>query len=548
MLSVFVFSQDKIVGGNKTDIEKIPWTANMRVVNTYGVRLLNRSAIIISENLVLTASHVWPNFSYDHLLVHVGGTCLDVGKYHKVHRVIKHPTLDLALLELETPLEFTEKVQPIDYKSSEDESLYDPGIRGIISGWGTTVPNDPSVTPLCVQSTKVEIISREEANEIFHMTVATDVTIASKGIDNKVTMAATGDSGGPIVVWDNKQQKYILAGVAKQADNRPIAANSSLTIYSMVKPAIGWIDSNKCEIVGRDTASSTVSYYEIKNMPPDVVSVKWLYSGLTEITADEHSTEVIPSGINSETSGLISALITTSKGQLTVSKKLHIKPRIDINAEIRYNTKGKYELILKPLNMSSMDNWDKVKCINDEQNVFGFVWTYNGTSAVGNEAVFDINPNSLAVHTVSVTKYNCESIIKLEKTFVVEKRNQEYIPVSNSWGNITIGGENLIVKAELFVSNSNVNFSYSKINSNHQLFVDTSPIKIDSETPETQYEDNSKYEAYLYSRTGQLVYKGYFKGKEPLNINTSALLPDIYILNIQNTYRKTIKQSNIVIN
>ncbi|MDR2652453.1 MAG: trypsin-like serine protease, partial [Prevotellaceae bacterium] len=99
-----LYSQVRIIGGEEIDIEDAPWTVNMRIVNSAGVRLFNRSGIVVSDNLVLTASHNWPNYKYDHLAVHAGGANVGAGKYYKVHRVIHHPNSDLTLLELSEPL------------------------------------------------------------------------------------------------------------------------------------------------------------------------------------------------------------------------------------------------------------------------------------------------------------------------------------------------------------------------------------------------------------------------------------------------------------
>lgn len=548
--SSLLFSQNnsRVIGGDNADIEDLPWTTNMRIINSYGIRLFSRTAVVISENLILTAAHNWPDYGHENLLVHTESSCLDIGKFYKLHRVIKHPTLDLALLELATPIIFNNKVQPIDYESSIDESLYGTGTESIISGWGVTIPNDPNSAPLCLESAKVNVISKEEANSAFGYTIVTDKTLATRG-KNGIKMGGKGDSGGPLVVWDNNQQKYILAGIAKEADVRELNSNTGITVYTKIKHAIDWINGNKCIISGPDEVSSTGALFEIINLPPDVQSVEWVYSGLKQVNATENYTEVVPSDINDIAEGTISAVIKTNSGTLTLSaKKLTIMPRADISAKITYN-KGKYELKVKTLNMGTLTQEDILKCknINDLDKLLGFVWYFGNNIAIGNEAIFDINPNSSKPYDISVTKYDCDNTLTLNKIFTIEKKNNEYIPIYNSPGNIIIGGKNIEINTDIKVSES-LKMIYTK-NSNpdseYVLSLDTSPVSVEIPENITIFSD---YEIKIYSRLGALMYSGKFNTDEKiLNINTSSYPPDIYILKIHNLTTHTINTQKIII-
>lgn len=546
--SSLVFAQSRIIGGAKTEIDDAPWTANMRIVNTYGVRLLNRSAVVISENLVLTAYHNWPTYDYSYLLVHVGGSCLDIGKYNKVHRFIKHPTLDLVLLELSTPIEFSEKIQPIDYKSPTVETLYKPGKSGFISGWGATVPDDPSSTPMCLESVDVTFVERSVANGILGYTAADENTITTLHKD-PLKMAGRGDSGGPIAVWDNQQGKYILAGIAKMADVRAASSNSGITVYTKVNLAIDWINANKCELTGPSVIPSEGATFEIENLPPGTTSVEWKLSGLIKVTSTNAYIDVVPENIDAVTKGSISAVITTSEGTLTLPvKQLDIQPRADISASIVY-ANNKYQLKVKAINMGELTQEDIVKCknISDYDQLFGFVWSYNGEIAIGSEAFFNITPNTSKTYTVTLVKYDCESTTKLEKTFTLEKKNNEYVPVSNTKGNITLGGNDMFVMSDLSVGkNINMLFSKSTPVAEFQASLYTSPINIES--VKWASEDSFIYNITIYSRSGSLMYSGKFDSENKTHqINTSTFPSGIYILNIQNITFQTTKSHNIII-
>jgi hypothetical protein len=531
---VFIFSQfysqTKIIGGEEIDIKDAPWTANMRIVNSAGVKLFDRSGTVISENLVITASHNLPDYEYSHLEVHVGSASGYAGQYRRVHRVISHPDKDITLLELSEPLNFDKNIQSIDYKSCADESLYAPGTKAVVYGWGRTVPDAPAQS-LKLKAVDVKIISHEEANVIYHASIFSGNTIASIG-DTATGMGGKGDSGGPLIVRDC-QQNPVLAGITTHADTRPINENSGVTIYGKVNPVIEWIDSCKCQIVGRDTVSPLGTSFEIVNMPPNVSSVEWTYSGLVEINSTENTTEVVSSEIDREINGYISATITTDLGTLTVKKALTIMPRIDIDIDIQYNeATTKYEMIAKTVNIKTIDDEDILKCkrVMDNAKLLGFVWSHNNEVAIGQEVIFDINPNPPITHSISVSKYDCDYTLRLDKTFVIQHHNNELITVQNEPGTITVGNTSLSVDTDV---DEELQMTYSKNAMENSVSVNTSDVTV--ENPPKNIVSTGKYKVVLYSRKGSLLYSGNLDTEQgPLHINTSSFHPDIYILYIHN--------------
>jgi hypothetical protein len=541
-----LYSQERIIGGNEISIEDAPWTTNIRVVNTVGIRLFDRSGVIVSENLVLTASHNWPDYEYDHIIAHVGGANENTGTYHRVHRIIHHSTLDLTLLELSEPLIFDKCVQAIDYKSCVDESLYAPGTDAIVYGWGTTIPDAP-VTSLKLRSVDVKIISKEKADSLYGAHVIPENTIVSVG-DGEIGMAGKGDSGGPLVIVDN-QQKTVLAGITILADTRERSKNSSLTVYSKVKPIIEWIDENKCEMFGSDTVSPLGTRFEVVNLPPNVKSIEWKYQGLTKINSTMNYIEVVSSEIESETTGSVSAVIYTNLGTVTVAKELKIMPRIDIDINISYHAiASRYEMKVKTVNMNTFDSEDNFKCknVNDNIKILGFIWKYENEITIGNDAIFEINPYSPKTHKINVSKYDCDYTLKLDKTFVIQNVDSDFISVSNEPGIITVGCMNL---ATTINADEKLEMTYTKNAMKSTVSLNTSHVLMDNRHPLEQITESTNYRVSLYSRDGKLVYFNYFNiNKNPLYINTSALYPDIYILNIRNLDTEKIISRQLIVN
>jgi hypothetical protein len=512
-----------VIGGDNVDITEVPWTACLRVVNESGVSLSNRSAIILSRNYILTANHNWPA-QYKSLEVHVGGTYSNTGEYRTVVRCIFHPELDMALLELSEPLNYSSRVKAVDYESAESESLYKPGTLAKISGWGTTSTDGNMATR--VKAADVRVISKEEAAKQYGMYVPQN-TIITVG-DQKTGLAGKGDSGGPLVVWNDSLQAYSLVGVIRMADTR-VNDNSGLTGSETVKPAIPWINSSMCMLAGASEVPSTGANYRISNPPPDVVSVEWSYSGVTEICSDNAHAEIISSDYANAATGYISATITTKTGKLKLIKELEIQPRIDISLEIRYNAqRSRYELAMNVANRKP-----SATC----------AWNYNGHTATDDEATFEINPKSSMMHKIYV-KYTADTVeYYLDKIFSIEKDLQ--IPVLCQSGNLIIGFTDY---ADSFVASATqqVKIQYTDEHRQHSVSFDTSPVIMDDVQIPVSNELNCDIKLYSYS--GKLLYSQSVRNEKVLTVNTSSYLPSIYLLNIYNYNTQATEYHKFVIN
>ncbi|MDR2651036.1 MAG: trypsin-like serine protease, partial [Prevotellaceae bacterium] len=443
-------------------------------------------------------------------------------------------------------LKFCGNIQPIDYETCKDESLYVPETDAVVYGWGRIVP-DAASNLLILRAVDVKIISQEKANRIYGASVVPNNTIVSVG-KNSLGMGGKGDSGGPLVVFD-EEQNPILVGVTALADTRSEAKNSGLTVYNKVKPVIEWIDNCKCEIIGIDTVSPFGTSFTIVNMPPGVKSVEWTYSGLIEINSTMDCTNVIPSEIEGEITGCVSAVITTNLGTITVCKELTIMPRIDVDINIRYNkNRSKYEMIAKTVNMKTIDNKDILKCkdVVDNVKLLGFIWTYDKEIAIGKEVIFDVDPNSSKTHTISVNRYDCDHTIRLEKTFVIHHKNNEFAIVHNEPGTITIGGMRMSIDIDTF---EELQMTYIKNTVENNVLLNTSHITMENLNSFEKKLDKGNYKVSLYSRKGNLLYVNYFTNNTlPLQINTSEFYSDIYILHIHNLDTNNVMTRFLVVN
>ncbi len=220
-----------IVGGGDTDITLIPWQVLLEGSNCGGS--------ILSENWVITAAHCSPQIG-DELRFGITSIINDVGEKRTIAEVVIHPQwdgvlengYDIALLRLNEPLVFTDKIQPIRYAMPQDVQAgrVDLCIQGLVSGWGQLDEDAPTPVSDVLQSVTVPIVSNVLADDAYasltptdelepgflldHQLVAGDFAAqgCSSADGNGGEDACQGDSGGPFAV-PNPKGGYILAGI-----------------------------------------------------------------------------------------------------------------------------------------------------------------------------------------------------------------------------------------------------------------------------------------------------------------------------------------------
>ncbi|MCP4682300.1 MAG: trypsin-like serine protease, partial [Desulfobacterales bacterium] len=119
------------------------------------------------------------------------------------------PENDIALLELEpSSLDLESTIDPV----SDDMSL--EGLDGIILGWGNTVPNVSSKSPV-LQQANVPIVSNSDCEFAYYdyspNPIADTMVCAGDYVNGEVD-TCQGDSGGPLLI-DEGEGNIKLAGV-----------------------------------------------------------------------------------------------------------------------------------------------------------------------------------------------------------------------------------------------------------------------------------------------------------------------------------------------
>ncbi|XP_026038170.1 transmembrane protease serine 2 [Astatotilapia calliptera] len=229
----------RIVGGTEAVNGAWPWQVSLQVSGRHSC-----GGSVISRYWILSAAHCFKYSSSPSLWrVYYGDVNLENMFNSRVQKIIKHKDFDtrtnnydIALLKLDTPLTFNNKVRPVclpnvDLNLSANRQAW-------ITGWGALQSTGP--TPKIMNQAKVTIYSRATCNapEVLNGEVTKAMFCAGSlegGVDS-----CQGDSGGPLVVKEGN--RWWLAGATSYGYG--CALKNKPGVYANVPFFIDWIYEN----------------------------------------------------------------------------------------------------------------------------------------------------------------------------------------------------------------------------------------------------------------------------------------------------------------
>ncbi|KAK9309050.1 hypothetical protein QLX08_001227 [Tetragonisca angustula] len=212
----------RIVGGKAATFGEWPWQVLVREATWLGLFTKNKcGGVLITDKYVITAAHCQPGFLAT--LVAVFGEFDLSGELEakrsvtrNVRRVIVNrgynPTTfesDLALLELESPIQFDVHIVPI---CMPEDGIDFTGRMATVTGWGRLKYNGG--VPSVLQEVQVPIIKNSVCQEMFqtggHSKLILDSFLCA-GYANGQKDSCEGDSGGPLVM-QRPDGRWFLVG------------------------------------------------------------------------------------------------------------------------------------------------------------------------------------------------------------------------------------------------------------------------------------------------------------------------------------------------
>jgi len=227
----------RIIGGNTINIETAPWQVRLIVKEKY-----YGGGVIIGDQWILTAKHCVHTFGMgaidpDELKILAGISCLQESNNPiNVIGYIVHPTADLALLKLETPIRFSTKAQKITLANAAHTPYIKAGASARATGWGYSTPDGMTI-PECLQAIDLKLMRDEEVCPPYfeHGGVNPRDFIGTEG-PGQLTGTSGGDSGGPLVMQINNMP--VLIGIVSQGVTKN---NKIITAYPRISAYYDWI-------------------------------------------------------------------------------------------------------------------------------------------------------------------------------------------------------------------------------------------------------------------------------------------------------------------
>ncbi|CAH0382654.1 unnamed protein product [Bemisia tabaci] len=244
--------QKRIIGGDEALFGEFPWQAHIRIAG------LQCGGVLVAHKYVATAAHCIHRARLKDIIVFLGELDTEnTGQYweplpEEPFRIIKkfvHPKFqfkvsqpdryDLALIKLAKPVRFQDNIIPICLPEL-GTSFY--GASGVIAGWGKTDTKYGKTGTNILHKATVPILSDDEClqwhrQKNIHVELYTEMFCA--GHSDGHMDACLGDSGSPLVVQDDLNGRWILAGITSAGFG--CAVDHQPGIYHKVALTTNWI-------------------------------------------------------------------------------------------------------------------------------------------------------------------------------------------------------------------------------------------------------------------------------------------------------------------
>ncbi|GAA2998651.1 serine protease [Actinokineospora diospyrosa] len=185
-------AEDRIVGGERIDINEAPWTLSLRENGNHIC-----GAALIAHDIALTAAHCV--VGNNDLSVRAGSTNRTEGGVKRdVRKVVRAPKYDedehdhdIAVLYLDRDISYSSNIRPITVAEREVPA----GTRALVTGWGVLTEGGSS--PENLRGVVIPTVSLRTCRDSYGQDAVT-IRMLCAGLPQGGKDSCQGDSGGPL--------------------------------------------------------------------------------------------------------------------------------------------------------------------------------------------------------------------------------------------------------------------------------------------------------------------------------------------------------------
>ncbi|KAJ8711242.1 hypothetical protein PYW07_008484 [Mythimna separata] len=206
------YQSSRIVAGFPAVEGQIPYQGSLRMVNAIG-SVSSCGCSLIDKKWVLTAAHCLANritfvvrfgltnLTRPEILVESSNKYIHP-EYDEIRAGVQ--TADLALVGLNSPIEYSANVQPSRLMSSAQKNINYQGVQMIVSGFGRTddLWNGGAASEILLWTWQRGFSNEECLTWYPNSQVIKEQTICAGFYDNPSQSSCQGDSGGPLTIVD----------------------------------------------------------------------------------------------------------------------------------------------------------------------------------------------------------------------------------------------------------------------------------------------------------------------------------------------------------
>lgn len=239
-----------IINGADVPVGEQPWVVGIlqaAVSDDYLAQFCGGT--LIDRQWVLTAAHCTFDeqgnaFRPTDLHVLVGGRELrsNDGMRLTIDQIVRHPAFDalsyshdIALFHLATAT----TMAPVELAEAKVDQLLVQAGQAMVVGWGVT---QAGAGATILQRAQVPVVSAATCRKFYAAYgIAFDDTMLCAGYAQGGVDACAGDSGGPLLVWNNRQQQWIQIGIISAGNG--CAEAGFYGVYTQVASFSEWINT-----------------------------------------------------------------------------------------------------------------------------------------------------------------------------------------------------------------------------------------------------------------------------------------------------------------